>query len=78
MKPLAACEGLFCLLSLHTLATVGAAVADEAAGTVGALGAVMGRVEAFCGKGAAVEVGEAEVDWSAFDVHAGFVGHFAL
>ena len=66
------------MLSLHTFATIGAAVADEATGAVVALGTVMGCIEAFCGNGAAVEVGEAEVNGGAFKVHAGFVGHFTL
>lgn len=66
------------MLSLHTLAAVSTTVADEATGAVVALGAVMGRIEAFCGNGATVEVGEAEVNGGAFDVHARFVGHFAL
>lgn len=75
---LAICEGLFCALFLHTFAAIGAAVADEAAGAIVTLRAVMGRIEVFCGNGAFVEVGETEVNRSAFVVHAGFVCHFAL
>lgn len=70
-------SGVF-LWAAVALAAVGTAVADEAAGAVGALAAVARGVAVAVGDGPAERVAQCEVLRAALVIHAGTMGHAAL